>query len=242
MKSPDDTVPLGTIYLEDIMAVEKSTDKPQQKFVFSLRGEDNSRTWYLSAGSEAEMDNWMNTIRNAMAAGQQSMFKAIAIHHVVVECFINRGIRVSGDVTPRLLATVGHGVSPDKKRRDERGWFCDKHLPLCAAINIFVAYGWKLQTTMESVDIVSSDDATPQPVNLAIFWRSSAQQPLSNSSSFEAIQSSSSDQPEGSRSPTHPPKPNKELPKPDKQATWLLADDQEMQNLMLQFGMGDLLN
>ncbi len=73
-----DASPLGTIYLEDILVVDRSSEKPSQKFVFALRGEDYSRTWFLSAASEAEMDDWMATIRTAMTSGQQSAYKVAA--------------------------------------------------------------------------------------------------------------------------------------------------------------------
>jgi len=57
---------LGTIYLEDIRTVEPTNEKPSQNFVFSLKGQDNSRTWYLSAASQEEMNSWMDIIKRCL--------------------------------------------------------------------------------------------------------------------------------------------------------------------------------
>ena len=48
--------------------------------------------------------------------------KALPTEYVVVQCFLTRGIRISGHLAPQLLATLSHGVSNDKKKIDERGW------------------------------------------------------------------------------------------------------------------------
>ena len=47
--------------------------------------------------------------------------------------------------------------------------FCDKHMPVCVVINIFVAYGWRLHATMEALTLTTNEDTTPQPANIAIF-------------------------------------------------------------------------
>jgi len=98
--------------------------------------------------------------------------QAITLQYAIVECFVNRGVRVSGTgVGPRLLATLTHGIAHDQKKSDEKGWYCDRHLPLCTAINIFVAHGWQLKHVMESVGYVPGEEAVLQPLNQALFYR-----------------------------------------------------------------------
>lgn len=66
-KTEEDLASLGTIYLEDVAAVERTDERPLQQNVFALRGHDKARTWYLSAASEEEMVAWMDAIKQAIA-------------------------------------------------------------------------------------------------------------------------------------------------------------------------------
>ena len=84
---------------------------------------------------------------------------------MTVECFANRGVRVIGLLPPQVLATISHGVSADKKRLDERGWYCEKHVPLCTLLNLLSAYGWNLVQASEGVSML---DDTYHPVNMVI--------------------------------------------------------------------------
>lgn len=67
-KNPEDPTLLGTIYLEDVAAVEPTNERPSQKHVFRLCGHDNARTWYLSAANEADMKDWMAAIQRALGS------------------------------------------------------------------------------------------------------------------------------------------------------------------------------
>lgn len=87
---------------------------------------------------------------------------------MTVECFANKGVRVNGHVPPVILASLGQGVPSEKKRRDERGWFCEKHIPVCTILNLFTAYGWTLASTYELSTLLGD---TQQSANVAVFSR-----------------------------------------------------------------------
>eukprot|EP00732_Lithocolla_globosa_P007479 Lithocolla_globosa_v1_NODE_9602_length_688_cov_209.154818.p1 type:complete len:166 gc:universal NODE_9602_length_688_cov_209.154818:552-55(-) len=84
----------------------------------------------------------------------------------MVECFVTKGVRVNGHVSPKLLATLSHGLTSEKKKRDERGWYCEKHIPLCSVLNVFTSQGWKLETSYECLAIHNEKE---ELVNLALF-------------------------------------------------------------------------
>jgi len=242
MKTPEDVTPLGTIYLEDIIAVETTTEKPSQNFVFMLKGQDNSRTWYLSAASQEEMKSWITAIKQCIQTNSSTKSPVISERYAIVECFVQKGVRIQGEVPPQLLGSISHGIPSDKKKYDEqRGWYCEKHVPICSVLNVFTAYGWQLETCYESLQLAQNEKDGPQVVNVALFSkRIHAKKSLPSKPTKELPPKPilrNSNEPTTAAEAAPKMEQRKSLFGPGS----LLANDEEMVNLMKEMGLEDLI-
>eukprot|EP01137_Pigoraptor_chileana_P008882 Opistho-2@56326 len=162
--------PLGTIYLEEIMSAEPTVERPSRAHCFALRGTEYSRrVYYMCADTEDEMREWLKCI-NAARHGASRRRAAPKREYVSAECFAQAGLRVSGHVHPRVLRSLSHSSGADDKRRDERGWFCARHVPLCAVLAAFGGHGWRADHLYDGVGLVPGNP-TPRPATCILFSR-----------------------------------------------------------------------
>lgn len=172
-KSKDDTQPQGAVPCNEIVAVEKLVgERAGKHHCFSLAVAGKDKVYQLAADTKEERDSWVE----ALSGPAQSPLDS-GVKYVTVETYSTHGVRVTGDPGHHILAQIGNGVASEKKRRDERGWFCDRHLPFSIALNLFSHHGWALVKTYES-ESVSSIDGTMNPCNVAIFCKGAVPSPV----------------------------------------------------------------
>ncbi|KJE96446.1 hypothetical protein CAOG_06771 [Capsaspora owczarzaki ATCC 30864] len=137
-----------------------------------------NRDYVLAAETAEDKNEWVRVLREVCltkaemfpVAGGASRAGFDPPHFVTAECFVTRGVRIHGRVPISLLGALAPGLHPDKKRRDERGWFADIHVPVARLVNIFVGFGFQLTTLFATESINSLDPTGPTvPSTIAVF-------------------------------------------------------------------------
>ncbi|XP_062501494.1 uncharacterized protein LOC134178624 [Corticium candelabrum] len=168
-KSKDDTQQQGSVAVNEIVAVEKLVgERSSRQNCFSLGVAGKDKVYQLAADSKEERDAWVEVLNSSSISSTSPL--SSSVKYVTVETYSSHGVRVTGDPGNLILTQIGSGLASDKKRRDERGWFCDRHLPLNVVLNLFAQHGWILVRTYESESISSLDGST-NPCNVAIFCK-----------------------------------------------------------------------
>ena len=69
--------PNGTLYLEEYTDVQTTQDRPKIKNCFALIPKDaeKGRTFYFSAETAADMNDWINIIQQVLAANSSKRLK-----------------------------------------------------------------------------------------------------------------------------------------------------------------------
>ena len=75
------------------------------------------------------------------------------VKYATIEVFLNRGLRVNGDIGPALAAQLSSTSGNTKNHSDEKGWFTDNYIPHATLLNIFTQHGWSLATAFQSNSI-----------------------------------------------------------------------------------------
>ncbi|KJE97824.1 hypothetical protein CAOG_007918 [Capsaspora owczarzaki ATCC 30864] len=174
-KARGDAAPAGTIYVEELSAAEPTNER-KKPHCFALKSKDNeARVYYMCADSDEDMNDWIrvinqartrDTTRTTAAQKPSEPIKQFA----TAEWFVTNGIRIVGDVHPKILRALGHGVPKEDKTRDERGWFVNRHLPLSTLLNIFSFNGWNVETMYES-ESYYPNNPTPKDITCVVLWK-----------------------------------------------------------------------
>eukprot|EP00118_Oscarella_pearsei_P025665 m.308558 g.308558 ORF g.308558 m.308558 type:complete len:265 (+) comp44226_c0_seq1:68-862(+) len=160
----------GSVAVAEIASVEKLVgDRAGRQNCFTLHV-TGKKVYQLSAGSSEERDVWVACLKQLNPSHAKEAEASSGLKFVTVEAFSSHGLRVTGEPENHILAELGAGLPKEKKRSDERGWFCDRHTPLGQILNVFSLYGWELDRSYQS-ESVSSIDNTVQSCNVAVFCK-----------------------------------------------------------------------
>lgn len=166
----EDSKPQGDIHLDDVEVISKIGEHSGKQHCISLvttKG-GNKKVYYLSAETEESLNEWHAVMQRGRVGDELSLR---LIKYATAEVFLSQGIRISGDVHYNILSTISHRVTPDKKKRDSFGWFCDRPIALATVLNLFADYSWTPERIYRST-AVSGTDNSILPVIRVIFSKS----------------------------------------------------------------------
>lgn len=129
----------------------------------------SKKVYFLSAESEQVLTEWFTALQTNMPSYEAP---AKLIKYCTVDVFLSQGVRIMGDVHYNILTQISHRVSPDNKKRDNFGWYCDRQITLAAILNLFAEYGWIPERIYRSTAVSGNDTSTILPVIRAIFSKS----------------------------------------------------------------------
>lgn len=227
----EESHPQGSINLDEVLDISKIGEHSGKHHCFSLVSTKakggSKKVYYLAADSEPLMNEWFR----ALQSGPSSEPSLRLVKYATVEVFLTQGVRIAGDVPYGILSAISQKVGPEKKKRDNFGWFCDCPIALAMVLNLFAEYSWVPERIYRS-SAISGTDNSIQPVIRVIFSKSPPgmdpgrtssvnESPLLRSGAFDSVSVSS--QPVASLIPS---------------GTMLLegADD-ELISLMQEFGI-----
>ena len=193
----EDSHSQGCIHLDEVLDVSKVGEHSGRPYCFSLvtTKAGTKKVYYLSAESEAGLQEWYSVLQDGSSPGGPSLK---LVKYATAEVFLTQGIRISGDVHFNILATISQRLPPEKKKRDNFGWFCDCPIALATVLNLFAQYGWVPERVYRST-AMSGTDSSVQPVIRVIFSKSPpgtqkqtrssliAESPLTRSGNFDAV-------------------------------------------------------
>ena len=165
----EDASPQGTINLDEVKDISKIGEHSGKAHCLALvttKG-GGKKVYYLSADTEDLMNEWYGAFQANMV--QDAPMKLLK--YATAEVFLTQGVRIAGDVHYDILSAISHRLGPEKKKRDNFGWYCDRTMTLAAVLNLFAEYGWVPDRIYRST-AVSGTDNTIQPVNRVIFSKS----------------------------------------------------------------------
>ncbi len=163
----DDSKPQGDIHLDDVQDISKIGEHSGKQHCISLVTTKGSakKVYYLSSDTEESLNEWYSAMRSGPGGDESSLRM---IKYATAEVFLSQGIRISGDVHYNILSTISHRVPPEKKKRDNFGWFCDRPIALATVLNLFAEYGWTPERIYRSTAVSGTENAI-LPVVRVIF-------------------------------------------------------------------------
>eukprot|EP00118_Oscarella_pearsei_P025992 m.309178 g.309178 ORF g.309178 m.309178 type:complete len:208 (+) comp45728_c0_seq1:177-800(+) len=173
-KSDSDREAAGTIYAEDIMRVVASKDEAKD-YPFPFEVETPERVYLFSAKAKEEREEWIKKISEVAISRARTLTKGVSevLQYTTIESFSEKGIRVNGDVGSVVLSCLSQGVGPKQKKQDERGWFCDAHVPAASILELMSKHGWSLTNAFHTKS-TNVQGTTLMPATMFIFSRPSA--------------------------------------------------------------------
>lgn len=149
-RSESDKEPAGTIFGEDIEDVyddlyesQKDSAKYGSVFKVVIKGRD----YVFNAASGAKRDEWIKKIKELLDEHRSEVPELPEVRYATVEVFVNKGVRVNGEIGPVLTAQLATPTS--KTSTDDRGWYCDNPVCHTAVLNLFTQHGWSLATAFQ---------------------------------------------------------------------------------------------
>ena len=126
----------------------EESQKDSIKYGFVFRILTKGRDYVFNAVSHAKREEWVKKVKSLLEARRSEESVLPEVRYATVEVFINRGLRVNGDIGPVLTAQLSSGNT--KTHVDERGWFVENPLPHTIVLNLFTMHGWSLATAFQS--------------------------------------------------------------------------------------------
>jgi len=131
---------------------------------------NNSYDWtQFCAESRAEMDEWMDFIRSVWEDDDDAPALEGTQQYATVESFVGQGLRVNGSVESSILSRLSDGATAKQKKKDARGWYCEKYVPPWQILAIMGENGWSLVHSYKTQAVVA--DTKLYPVNMMTFAR-----------------------------------------------------------------------
>lgn len=161
----DDSVQ-GSLSMTDIQDISLVGEHSNKKFCLSLV--TNKKVYYLAAETDSVAREWFASLESQHSAGKGIRL----VKYATAEVFLTQGVRVTGDVNYEILSKISNRVPPERKRRDQWGWFCDCPVALSSVLNLFSSYGWTPERVYRSTASHASD-STIQPVIRVLFLKCS---------------------------------------------------------------------
>ena len=150
---------------DDISKLGEHSGKPNCLTIVGSKG-GNKKVYYLAAESTETLDAWFVALKAASFTDINTRFTRFA----TVDVYLTEGIRVCGDVCYQILSSLSSRLSPEKKKRDSTGWFCERQIPLAAVLNLFATYDWSPEKIYRSTGF-SPIDGCMHPVIRVIFTK-----------------------------------------------------------------------
>ena len=168
----EDASPLGSLSMSDVQDVSQTGEHSSKKFCISLVTTKSSskKVYYLAAETENLMREWFSALQSQWL-GDKNWAGVRLLKYATAEVFLTQGIRITGDVNYGILSTISSRVSPEHKRRDSLGWYCDCSTTLSSVLNLFSEYGWTPERVYRSTS-TSAGESTIHPVVRVIFSKS----------------------------------------------------------------------
>jgi hypothetical protein len=86
-----------------------------------------------------------------------------------MESFVSHGLRVNGTVEATVLSKLSEGATAKQKKKDARGWFCEKYVPPTVILSTMAEHGWKLSISYKTQGVLG--DGKLYPANMMVFSR-----------------------------------------------------------------------
>ena len=136
--------PHGDILLTEIRNVTKTEHSNRRYCLTLVADKKGGKTYYLAAQTDFQRDQWFDSIIPKIEGGDSYVKSKVLYKYATAEIFLNRGVRLSGDVGLPILKKITEFRSSGQvaKTRDEKGWFCDQDVSLNFILNVFSANGW----------------------------------------------------------------------------------------------------
>lgn len=185
----EDKNSLGSLNLSEAVDISKIGEHSGKRFCVTIVGSkgNSKKVYYLAADTEDILNEWYAAMKTAVTnteTKQNSLTK-----YATAEIFLTSGIRISGDVQYNILAFLSQRVGPEKKHRDNLGWFCDREVPLQTVLTIFAQYGWNPEKIYRS-SAQSGTESSIQPVIRVMFCKKPEQPVVCESSGTSSAESS----------------------------------------------------
>ena len=184
-RKEDTANPLGSLNLSeavDISKIGEHSGKRHCLTVVATKG-NTKKVYYLAADSEESLNDWFAAMKAAVTDSDNRQL--CRTKYATAEVFLNSGIRINGDVSYNILASLSQRVGPEKKRRDSLGWFCEQEVPLAMVLNLFAQYGWNAEKIYRSSALLTVDSGI-HPVIRVIFSKKPLQPGSCSTSSAES--------------------------------------------------------
>ena len=148
-----DEVPLGCLNVCRVEKVVGGFSGKEHCFAICTVSGDPSRVHYMSAETRELCAGWVRALQKV------TFPKAIPdfTEHAVVEIFGTQGVRVTGNVSLNILSILTGRAAPEKKRIEEKGWYCDAEIPVSLVLNAFSSNGWKMERIFPCTSITTLD-------------------------------------------------------------------------------------
>lgn len=121
----------------------------------------------MCADSAEDMEEWMEFLKQVYEEEAPPSLEGNVLY-ATVECFATSGVRINGSVESSILAKLSEGATNKQKRKDMRGWSCDKFVTVIAVMTTFAEHGWTLFTSYKS-QAMQGDKLVP--VTMIVFTR-----------------------------------------------------------------------
>ena len=160
--------PQGAINLletDDISKIGEHSSKPHCLTVVGVKA-GNKKVYYLAAESAEALEEWFVALKAASFTDVSTRFTTFA----TVDIYLTEGVRVCGDVCYQILSSLSSRMSPEKKRRDSLGWFCERQVTLAGVLDLFCGFGWSPDKIYRSSALSPADNGI-HPVIRVIFSR-----------------------------------------------------------------------
>lgn len=164
----EDTNPQGLIQLNEVQDISKADEYAGRQYCLSLLTTNKGKkVYYLSADTQDCIDEWYTALKSRHSP---SVTNQSPVTYATAEVFLTEGVRISGNVHYGILSSISQRSGPEKKRRDNFGWFCECQVALATVLNLFSEHGWITERVYRS-SAVSPIDNTLHPAVRVIFIR-----------------------------------------------------------------------
>ena len=221
----EDTNSQGLIQLNEVQDISKADEYAGRQYCLSLLTTNKAKkVYYLSADTQECMDEWYTVLK----ARHSTADSTSPITYATAEVFLTEGVRISGNVHYGILSSISQRSGPEKKRRDNFGWFCECQVALATVLNLFSEHGWITEKIYRS-SAVSPIDNTLHPAIRVIFTRHLSAEDMDRDDNLDSLK-----EPSLSLLQSHAalPPPTVHIPK---DAKLLEGADDELLALMQEF-------
>ncbi|XP_064396957.1 src kinase-associated phosphoprotein 2-A-like [Halichondria panicea] len=158
-KSETDSTPAGTIFCEDVedCVEDHAESRKDSKYGFVFKMITRGRDYIFNASSGDIRYEWVRTVKKLLDSHRSENPQIPDVRYATVDVFVNRGIRVNGEIGTVLQSQLTTPTS--KAITDDRGWFCDQVPSHTVILNLFTQHGWSLATAFQCNTVPTGGNA-----------------------------------------------------------------------------------